>query len=228
MTKLTRWIPDTPEAGGVEPQPAQARIRTCGGMVSASGRFIGDGQGRVCGLDADKQNRQHRQRCWHFPALARPDHPVCRGSAGAAHRVGITSATLTDSRPDNQAEDTKDTEKSKHWQSAIQLTGAQHLAHPAILSSHSSPLTMAQARIFVIQDVARDRAETTASAMSALISASDGRALSLFTSIQRLKACWPYLQTSLSQQNIALYAQHQDRMNLQTLLSCSEMIHVRC
>jgi len=54
--------------------------------------------------------------------------------------------------------------------------------------------------------------------MSALISASDGRALSLFTSIQRLKACWPYLADSLSQQNIALYAQHQDRMNLQTLL----------
>ena len=202
---------------------SRSLLRRASGPVAAWCQLLGDlsvmgRDGFVDWMQISRIDSTDRDvgifRHWLDPSI-----PFAEAVLGAAHGVGITSATLTDSRPDNQAEDTKDTEKSKHWQSAIQLTGAQHLTHPAILSSHSSPFDYgAQARIFVIQDVARDRAETTASAMSALISASDGRALSLFTSIQRLKACWPYLADSLSQQNIALYAQHQDRMNLQTLL----------
>ena len=48
--------------------------------------------------------------------------------------------------------------------------------------------------------------------------AADGGALGLFTSIQRLRATWPDLAQRLAQADIPLYAQHVDRMNLQTLL----------
>ena len=210
---------------------SRSLLRRASGPVAAWCQLLGDlsvmgRDGFVDWMQISRIDSTDRDvglyRHWLDPTI-----PFAQSVLGAAHGVGITSATLTDNRPDNppdnppdKTEETaKNTEENKNWQSAIQLTGAQHLAHPAMLSSHSSPFDYgAQARIFVIQDVARDRPETTASAMSALISASDGRALSLFTSIQRLKACWPYLADSLSQQNIALYAQHQDRMNLQTLL----------
>lgn len=164
---------------------------------------------RIDGTDRDIGLYRH----WLDPTI-----PFADSVLKSAHGVGITSATLTDRlKTDNQTDDTG--AQNNLWQSALQLTGAQHLAHPALLSSHGSPFDYgAQARIFIIKDVSRERAETTAAAMSALISASDGRALSLFTSIQRLKACWPYLADRLAEQNITLYAQHQDRMNLQTLL----------
>ena len=198
---------------------SRSLLRRASGPVAAWCQLLGDlsvtgRDGFVDWMQISRIDSTDRDvglyRHWLDPTI-----PFAEAVLGVAHGVGITSATLTDNRPDYGEE----TGNKQNWQSAIQLTGAQHLAHPAMLSSHSSPFDYgAQARIFVIQDVARDRAETTASAMSALISASDGRALSLFTSIQRLKACWPYLADSLSQQNIALYAQHQDRMNLQTLL----------
>jgi len=99
------------------------------------------------------------------------------------------------------------------------LSGAAHLDQPALLTEHASPFDYArQARIFVVNDVARDRAEGIASAMAALMVAADGGALGLFTSIQRLRATWPVLIQRLSEANISLYAQHMDRMNLQTLL----------
>jgi ATP-dependent DNA helicase DinG len=54
--------------------------------------------------------------------------------------------------------------------------------------------------------------------MAGLISAAEGGALGLFTSIQRLRATWPTLAPRCAELDIPLYAQHIDRMNLQTLL----------
>ena len=54
--------------------------------------------------------------------------------------------------------------------------------------------------------------------MAALMVAAEGAALGLFTSIQRLRATWPDLTRRLAKADIPLYAQHIDRMNLQTLL----------
>ena len=99
------------------------------------------------------------------------------------------------------------------------LTGAAHLEHPALLSHHKSPFNYtSQSRIFIVTDLDRDRPEGIAAAMASLISTADGGALGLFTSIQRLRATWPELASRCSEMDIPLYAQHIDRMNLQTLL----------
>lgn len=139
-----------------------------------------------------------------------------------AHGVAITSATLTDETENSLPDASKkpaDNPKKTPYFSAQQLVGANHLEHDAVWSNHSSPFDYAsQARIYIVNDVSRERPETTSAAMSALMKASDGRALALFTSIQRLKSCWPFLADRLAQLDIPLYAQHQDRMNLQTLL----------
>ncbi len=151
-----------------------------------------------------------------------PTIPFAEFLLKPAHGVGITSATLTDQTeqitPESQQDPSEKNTKTPYF-AAQQLVGANHLDHDAEWSNHTSPFDYAsQARIYIVNDVSRDRAETTSAAMSALMRASDGRALALFTSIQRLKSCWPYLADRLAQLDIPLYAQHQDRMNLQTLL----------
>ena len=54
--------------------------------------------------------------------------------------------------------------------------------------------------------------------MASLMKAAGGGALCLFTAIQRLKAIYPYIVEHLAKENIALYAQHIDQINIQTLL----------
>jgi ATP-dependent DNA helicase DinG len=54
--------------------------------------------------------------------------------------------------------------------------------------------------------------------MAALMVAAGGGALGLFTAIRRLRATHPELVKRLEAEGLPLYAQHVDRMNLQTLL----------
>ena len=106
------------------------------------------------------------------------------------------------------------------WLTAQTVTGASHLPHPALLSQHDSPFDYArQTRIFVVNDVVRDRPEATAGAMASLMQAAGGGTLGLFTAIQRLKSVYPLLNRKLDEAGLPLYGQHVDRMNLQTLLS---------
>ena len=156
-----------------------------------------------------------------------PTQPFAETLLKSAHGVAITSATLTDQTENQTARNDSNGQQAESeakdtpspFISAQQLVGAAHLEHEAEWSTHSSPFDYAsQARIYVVNDVQRDKPEIGAAAMAGLMKASDGRALALYTSIQRLKATWPFLAEKLSSLNIPLYAQHQDRMNLQTLL----------
>ena len=148
-----------------------------------------------------------------------PTEPFAQQVLGSAHGVAITSATLKDETSAGKDTANASQTSTDGWASAKLLSGAAHLAHPALLSEHSSPFDYAnQARIFIVNDVARDRADGVAAAMAALMIAADGGALGLFTSIMRLRATWPELSRRLNAANIPLYAQHMDRMNLQTLL----------
>ncbi len=143
-----------------------------------------------------------------------PTVPFSQQVLNSAHGIAITSATLKDetSQPDDE-------EDNRGWSTAKLVSGADHIDQPALLSEHSSPFDYArQARIFLVNDVGRDRPEGVAAAMAALMVAADGGALGLFTSIRRLRATWPDLAKRLTEANIPLYAQHMDRMNLQTLL----------
>jgi ATP-dependent DNA helicase DinG len=131
-----------------------------------------------------------------------------------SHGAVITSATLTD----HTSRET-DTPLEADWDFAQQLTGTVHLPRPALVSSVSSPFDYAsQTRILVVDDLSRDDLRQTAAAMSALMQASGGGALGLFTAIRRLKVVYDHLAVDLEQARIPLYAQHIDAMNLQTLL----------
>ena len=143
-----------------------------------------------------------------------PTVPFSQQVLNTAHGIAITSATLKDetAQPDDAGD-------NRGWAAAKLVSGAAHIDQPALLSEHHSPFNYArQARIFVVNDVARDRTEGVAAAMAALMVAAEGGALGLFTSIQRLRATWPDLTQRLAEADIPLYAQHMDRMNLQTLL----------
>ncbi len=156
-----------------------------------------------------------------------PSRPFAEQVLVPAHGVAITSATLRDEiiptsinadeeRPDNHTNESLPAD----WLSATMLTGAAHLDHPALLSHHNSPFNYtSQSRIFIVTDLDRNRPKGIAAAMASLISTTDGGALGLFTSIQRLRATWPELASRCSEMDVPLYAQHVDKMNLQTLLT---------
>ena len=180
-----------------------------------------DGQDRDVGL----------ARHWLDPTI-----PFAHSVLDSAHGVTVTSATLQDhavirvtkgTSPDGDAERSaiipkQDAGKAPHdrWQSAVALTGAMHLGHAAMRVSFSSPFDYAsQTRILVVNDLDRNRPETTASAMAALMIAAGGGGLGLFTAIRRLRAVYPTLAERLDAAELPLYAQHVDKMNLQTLLA---------
>ena len=149
---------------------------------------------------------QHRH--WLDPMI-----PFSESVLAPAHGVAVTSATLRD----NQLEDASSEEEE--WHSARLISGAAHLPHPALVSAHKSPFDyQKQARIFVVNDISRERYQAVASAMAELMKAAGGGSLGLFTSIARLKSTYPELEARLRAAGIPLHAQHMDRMSLQTLL----------
>ena len=149
-----------------------------------------------------------------------PTAPFAEQVLQSADGVAITSATLADTivpTPDEPSDEP--IAPITDWQSAKILTGASHLPHPALISAHASPFDYAKAtKIFVINDVARDRPTATAGAMGALFKAAGGGGLGLFTAIQRLRGAHQALLPDLAAAGLPLYGQHVDRMNLSTLI----------
>ena len=199
---------------------ARGLVRRASGPVAAWMMMLADltGDGRDGFVDWMQIDRREGTdidlgllRHWLDPTV-----PFAEQVLGSAHGVAVTSATLKD---EIRAEAGDAQAGREGWASAKLLSGAAHLAHPALLSEHASPFDYArQSRIFIVNDVARDRADGVAAAMAALMIAAEGGALGLFTSIMRLRSTWPELMRRLSEADIPLYAQHMDRMNLQTLL----------
>ena len=153
-----------------------------------------------------------------------PSLPFAKEVIQSAHGVTITSATLAEpasieGKNTGDSIDDKDQAPAIQWQTARILTGAHHLSQPALTSHHPSPFDYPKnARIFIVNDIARDRPSATANAMAAFFKAAGGGGLGLFTAIQRLRAVHPELLDLLSQAELPLYAQHIDRMNLATLI----------
>lgn len=195
----------------------------------------GPRDGFVDWMQIDRLDGQDRDigvaRHWLDPTI-----PFASAVLEPAHGVAITSATLQDhangrtgdpaGRDDASGDDTPPDEMPKGgpphagWESALALTGAAHLEHPSLRAAFASPFVYAQqTRVLVVNDLPRDRAEATAAAMASLMIAAGGGGLGLFTAIRRLKAVYPALQARLETAGLPLYAQHIDRMNLQTLLA---------
>jgi ATP-dependent DNA helicase DinG len=175
--------------------------------------------GFVDWMQIDRQDGQDRDvgmaRHWLDPTI-----PFAHSVLEKAHGAVITSATLQDHAAAKSSSNARQTTPIDGWQSAITLSGAAHLDHAAMRVSFDSPFDYRnQTRIFVVNDLARDRPETTASAMAGLMAAADGGGLGLFTAIRRLQAVYPALADRLEAAGLPLYAQHIDQMNLQTLLA---------
>ena len=152
-----------------------------------------------------------------------PMVPFSEAVLAPAHGVAVTSATLRD----NQT--TPAETEEEEWHSARLISGAAHLPHPALVSAHKSPFDYEkQARIFIVNDITRERYQAVAAAMAELMIAANGGALGLFTSIQRLKNTYPELEKRLQAAGIPLHAQHLDAMSLQTLLQLFREDKISC
>jgi ATP-dependent DNA helicase DinG len=138
-----------------------------------------------------------------------PTKPFADHVAKPAHGLLVTSATLTDSSGD----------VVKDWEAAEARAGALHLARPAYRARVPSPFDYGrQTRIFIVTDVRRDDMAAVAGAYRALIEASGGGALGLFTAIQRLKEVQRRIAGPLEEAGLPLLAQHVDGMDTATLV----------
>ncbi len=137
-----------------------------------------------------------------------PTVPFAKMVLEPAHGVVITSATLRDRAIE-----------ANNWDQADVRTGATHLALPPQRFSVASPFDYANAtQVIIVTDVRRGDIAQLTGAYRALIAASDGGALGLFTAIARLKAVYARLMPQLAAADLPLYAQHVDPIDTGTLV----------
>ncbi len=133
-----------------------------------------------------------------------PTKPVAKVVLKQAHGVMATSATLR---------------SGGDWDNAEARTGAAHLDHPAEHFSAPSPFDYAaQSEVLIVTDVPRGDMASLAGAYSALIAASKGGALGLFTAIKRLRSVHARIADRLAREGLPLYAQHVDPIDTGTLI----------
>ena len=138
-----------------------------------------------------------------------PTKPFADSMASHAHGILVTSATLTDSSGDSEAD----------WHAAEMMSGAVHFPARATRAQVTSPFDYSKAaRVYIVRDVKRNDIEQVAAAYRELFIASQGGGLGLFTSIQRLKAVRTRIAVPLDNAGIDLYAQHVDGLNPATLI----------
>ncbi len=133
-----------------------------------------------------------------------PTRPVSSVVLKPAHGILTTSATLR---------------SGGDWDTAEARTGAAHLEHKVEHFAAPSPFDYAsQAEVLVVTDIVRGDMPALAGAYSALISASQGGALGLFTAIKRLRSVHARIADRLARDGLPLYAQHVDPMDTGTLV----------
>ena len=155
---------------------------------------------REQGRDLDAAMHRH----WVDPTI-----PFAQCGLRPAHGVVITSATLRDSTGDNEAD----------WMSAETVTGAKHLAAPAIRALAPSPFDYPkQTKVYVVNDVNRANSDQVATAYRELFLASGGGALGLFTAITRLKTVQNKIAIPMEEAGLTLLSQHVDGMDTASLI----------
>jgi ATP-dependent DNA helicase DinG len=133
-----------------------------------------------------------------------PTKPVSSVVLKPAHGVLTTSATLR---------------SGGDWNTAEARTGAAHLDHPAVHFSAPSPFDYAQqAEVLIVTDVPKGDLAALAGAYAALIGASSGGALGLFTAIKRLRSVHARIADRMARDGLPLYAQHVDPIDTGTLV----------
>ncbi len=133
-----------------------------------------------------------------------PMKPVADVVLKPAHGVLATSATLR---------------SGGDWAVAAARTGAVHLQGPVAHFEAASPFDYAtQAEVLIVTDVKRGDLAQLAGAYAALINASRGGALGLFTAIRRLRSTHARIADRLAREGLPLYAQHVDPIDTGTLV----------
>ena len=155
---------------------------------------------RIDGRDVDVGMHRH----WIDPSL-----PFARLVAAPTHGLVIASATLRDGTGDVE----------RDWRAAEARTGAAHLASPATRVGTPSPFDYARlARVFIVNDVRKDDLGQVAGAYRALMQASGGGALGLFTAISRLRRVYERIAGALEADGLTLLAQHVDNLDTASLV----------
>ena len=155
---------------------------------------------RIDGRDVDVGMHRH----WVDPSL-----PFARLVAAPTHGLVIASATLRDGTGDVE----------RDWRAAEARTGAAHLASPATRVGTPSPFDYARlARVFIVNDVRKDDLGQVAGAYRALMRASGGGALGLFTAISRLRRVHERIAGALEADGLTLLAQHVDNLDTASLV----------
>ena len=140
---------------------------------------------------------------------ADPMKPFSASMRPHVHGMAVTSATLRDGSED----------ETQNWLTAEERTGASYLTSESMRANFNSPYDYKnQTRIFIVNDVPKDNPALVAGAYRALFKASEGGALGLFTSIQRLRAVHNSIAADLEDADIPLYAQHVDQIDTGTLV----------
>ena len=133
-----------------------------------------------------------------------PMKPVAEIVLKPSHGVLATSATLR---------------SGGDWKNAEARTGAAHLEKPATHFSAISPFDYtAQAEVLIVTDVKKGDPAALAGAYAALITASGGGVLGLFTAIRRLRSTYARIADRLARDGLPLYAQHVDPIDTGTLV----------
>jgi ATP-dependent DNA helicase DinG len=138
-----------------------------------------------------------------------PGIPFAALVAKPAHGLVVTSATLTDG----------EAEPDLAWQAAEAATGLRHLPERPASARIPSPFDYAaRTRVLIVTDIPRDDIGQVAAAFAALMRASRGGALGLFTAIARLRAVHERIAPVLEADGLPLLAQHVDAMSTATLV----------
>ena len=133
-----------------------------------------------------------------------PMKPVAEMVLKPSHGVLATSATLR---------------SGGDWRTAEARTGASHLDKPAKHFSAISPFDYsAQAEVLIVTDIKKGDPAALAGAYAALITASGGGVLGLFTAIRRLRSTYARIADRLARDGLPLYAQHVDPIDTGTLV----------
>ncbi len=138
-----------------------------------------------------------------------PGIPFVQYVAQPAHGIVVTSATLTDGEAD----------PAIAWGLAEAASGLRHLTASPRAARIASPFDYAaQTRILIVNDIPRDDVGQVAAGFAALMQASKGGALGLFTAISRLRAVHERIAPVLEGNGLLLLAQHVDAMSPATLV----------
>jgi ATP-dependent DNA helicase DinG len=180
------------------------RIDTLNGWIALLGRGGGPGDPDfVDWLAVDRGEGREFDIGIHRHWLD-PTRPVAKIVLKPAHGVLATSATLR---------------SGGDWANAEARTGAAHLDHEVKHFSAPSPFDYAaQSEVLIVTDIQRGDMAGLAGAYSALIAASRGGALGLFTAIKRLRSVHARIADRLARDGLPLYAQHVDPMDTGTLV----------